>query len=80
MFLAFHWVQALETASQTLLFHVAAAVANVVSGAALDAVQLMRNGWYIYMRMMVDCEYLVQGGITIVGRHMTLHSEVASKQ
>ena len=38
VFLAFHWVQAPETASQTPLFHVAAAVANTVSGAALDAV------------------------------------------
>ena len=40
----------------------------------------MCNGWYIYMRMMADHECLVQGGITIAGRHVTLHSEVASKQ
>ncbi len=59
VFLAFHRVQAPDAALWTLLFHVAAAVANAVSGAALDAVQLICNGWYIYMRMMADHECLV---------------------
>ncbi len=80
VFLAFHHVRAPEAAPQTLLFHVAAVVANAVSGAALDAVQPMHSGWYIYMRTMADRECLVQGGITIAGRHVTLHSEVSFKQ
>ena len=67
-------------ASRTPLFHVAAAVANAMTGSALDVVQPMCNGWYIYMQTMADHELLVQNDINIVGRHVMLRSEITAKQ
>ena len=44
---------------------------------AVDAVQPMKSGWWIYF-MNADRERLVSQGITVAGKHISLRSEFHS--
>ena len=58
------------------LMQVATAVLkSVVNPTSLDAVQPMRQGWYVYMKINIDCACLVEQGITITGRFIALQSD-----
>ncbi len=60
-------------AGRLSLIQVATAVVQALhDNTAVDAVQLMRNGWWIYMKTNADCNKLVTSGITIVGKHIQL--------
>ena len=55
---------------------IATAVVDALSdNQAVDTVQPMKLGLWIYMRMTQDRELLVSGGITILGKHIPLCSE-----
>ncbi len=47
----------------------------VANSTALDAIQPMKQGWYVYMKTNADHECLVQKGVTIAGRFITLQSD-----
>ncbi len=47
---------------------------------ALDAVQLMKTGWYIYTRTALDHSDLVRKGLTVAGNHIVLCSEAGPGQ
>ena len=47
----------------------------VANSTALDAVQPMNQGWYVYMKTNTDHKCLVQKGVTIAGRFITLQSD-----
>ncbi len=47
---------------------------------AVDAVQPMRTGWWIYLRTHADCAHLITQGITLAGKHIPLRSEFCSMQ
>ena len=76
VYLAYHCVQSVGMNVRILLFQVASAVANVVGGLALDAVQPMHTGWYIYMCTQVDRDALIEKGVVVAGCHVHLHSEL----
>ncbi len=40
----------------------------------------MHAGWYIYMHTQSDQDQLIQRGIVVTGKLITLHSEVSSHQ
>ena len=63
-----------------MLFQIASSVAKAVGGSTLDAVQPMHSGWFIYMRTQADRDLLIQRGLVVAGRHVTLHSEVTPRQ
>ncbi len=63
------------------LFQIASSVAEAVGGGSgLDAVQLMCAGWYIYMCTQSDQDQLIQRGIVVAGKLITLCSEVSPHQ
>ncbi len=62
------------------LMQIASSVAQAVGGTGLDAVQPMKSGWYIYMHTQADRECLIQKGLVIVGKQITVRSEFAPKQ
>ncbi len=45
---------------------------------AVDAVQPMKSGWWIYLYMNADRERLVSQGITVERKHIPLRSEFCS--
>ena len=73
VFLAYNHV---STETRHTLIQVATTVAQSVGDdMAVDAVQLMRMGWWIYLRTYTDCTHLVVQGITLAGKHIPLRSE-----
>ena len=59
------------------LMQVATAVLQIMGDqSTIDAVQPMRQGWYIYMRTLKDHAMLVERGLTIAGRFVPLRSEL----
>ena len=75
VYLAYHCVQSIGTDVRIPLFQVASAIANAVGGLALDAVQPIHSGWYIYMHTQVDRDALIEKGVVVAGCHVHLHSE-----
>ncbi len=61
------------------LFQIASSVAQAVGGSILDVVQPMCSGWFIYMQIQADRDLLIQRGLVVAGRYVTLHSEVAPR-
>ena len=43
--------------------------------AAIDAVQPMKTGWWIYLHMQADQDRLVAQGMSVAGKHIQLRSE-----
>ena len=59
------------------LMQLATAVLQVMGDqSTLDAVQPMKQGWYIYKRMLSDCTTLVERGLTVAGKFIPLRSEL----
>ena len=56
------------------LIDVAIAIAKVVSDKNVDAVQLTRNGWQIYVKTEADRAVLMTSGMDLVGKHISVAS------
>ena len=75
IFLAYKRVS--NEGQQISLVQVASTILRVMKDEmVLDAVQLMKAGWYIYMCTLKDRAALVANGVTIAGRYIQLQSEV----
>ena len=78
VFLAYNHI---STETRHTLIQVATAVAQSVGNdTAVDAVQPMRIGWWIYLRTHADHAHLVVQGITLAGKYIPLRSEFCSSQ
>ncbi len=78
MYLAYNRVS-IET--RHTLLQIATAVADALGDdIAVDAVQPMRTGWWIYLQMQADRARLVAQGLTLGGRHIPLHSKFHTTQ
>ncbi len=80
IFLAYHRVQPADAGPHLPLFQVASAVAHAMGGSGLDAVQPIWLGWCIYMHTQADRALLIEKRLVIAGKHITLCSELTSKQ
>lgn len=59
------------------LMQIATAVLQVMGDqSVLDAVQPMKQGWYIYMQTLADHATLVERGLTVAGKFVPLRSEL----
>ena len=47
---------------------------------AVDVVQPMKSGWWIYVQTTADCERLVAQGIIMAGKHVPLRSELVTSR
>ncbi len=74
IFLAYQWVSA-EGAHITLVQIPTSVIQAMRDDSVLDAVQLMKTGWYIYMHTVADRTRLVSVGITVAGCYIQLWSE-----
>ncbi len=74
MYLAYKRIS--TEAGRLSLMQVATAVVQALQdNTAVDAVQLMRNEWWIYVKTNADHDKLVTSSITIAGKHIQLQSE-----
>ena len=74
VFLAYNRVSA-EGPRPLLMQIVTAVVETLDDVQAVDAVQPMKSGWWIYLQTALDREHLVSGGITLGRKHIPLQSE-----
>lgn len=74
VFLAYGRVSG-EGQRHTLLQIATAILMSLGDDMAVDAVQLMRTGWWIYLRTHADRARLVAQGLTLAGKHIMLRSE-----
>ncbi len=73
IFLAYNHV---STETRHMLMQVATAIAQSLGDdTAVDVVQPMRTGWWLYLCTHADRARLVAQGINLVGKHIPLHSE-----
>ncbi len=73
VFLAYNCV---STETRHTLMQVATAITQSLGDEmAIDAVQPMRMGWWLYLCTHADRACLVVQGIILVGKHITLQSE-----
>ncbi len=71
IFLAYKWVSL--KAGRLSLMQIATVVVQTLGDEdVVDAVQPMRSGWWIYLKMKADQERLVQSGITVAGKYIQL--------
>ncbi len=60
---------------------IACAVVDALNdSSAVDAVQPMKSGWWIYVQTTADRERLVAQGITVAGKHVPLRSELVTSR
>ncbi len=63
------------------LMQIANAVVDALNDSlAVDAVQPMKSGWWIYVQTTADQERLVAQGITVAGKHVPLRSELVTSR
>ena len=63
------------------LMQIACSVVEALNdNVAVDVVQPMKTGWWIYVRTQADRERLVAQGLTIAGKHIQLRSEMHVSQ
>ncbi len=74
VFLAYNRVS-VEGPRPSLMQIVTAVVETLDDAQAVDAVQPMRSGWWIYLQTAFDREQLVSSGITLGGKHIPLRFE-----
>ena len=66
VFVAYHHVSA--EGERISLIQITTVVLHMMGGqGTLDAVQPMKQGWYIYMHTLVDRVTMVERGLTIAG-------------
>ncbi len=74
VFLAYNRIS--TEGSRIALMQVATAVVDALNDpGALDTVQPMKSGWWIYLRTTEDRDRLVANGVNIAGKHIPLRSE-----
>ncbi len=77
IFLAYKQVS-VEGAKIAIMCVASAIVQALKDNTALDAIQLMRYGWLIYIHIITDHKKLVSLGIILAGRYIPLRSELCS--
>ncbi len=71
VFITYKWVS--SEGNHISLMQIATTVLKAVANStALDTIQPMKQGWYMYIKTNADHECLVQKGVTIAGRFITL--------
>ncbi len=74
IFLAYRWVYA--EGQKLPLVQVATSIIQAMgTHVKLDAIQLMRTGWNIYMHTLLDHTQLIEKGIHLTGKFVLLCSE-----
>ena len=77
VFLVYNRVSSGSSGPQRVtLMQIACAVVEALNDStAVDAVQLMKLGWWIYVQTNADQERLIVQGITVASKHVPLQSE-----
>ena len=79
VYLAYSRVSPNASGSCISLMQIATAVMQSLGNAlAVDAVQPMQTGWWVYLKTQADRVCLIEKGISLNGKHIPLHSVVRS--
>ena len=74
VFIAYRRVSS-EGSRISLMWIATAILKSVAHPTSLDAVQPMKQGWYVYMKTNADRAHLVETGVTIAGKYISLQSD-----